>query len=350
MRPILRLDGKSGSYIDSRITLEGPFTVETWIRLDPGISNDDGILGRPGGADFNFFAGHFRIYGGPSQGDRIIAKRAMTPELWSHIAVTRNETGSFRIYIDGELDNAESQPLKDKLTDLDIGRVSPASGGTAASLAEYRIWNRCRTADEIRADFDRSFEGESLPTGLVKYFPGGGSWGKLHGGARVTRTLDAPPVLTAAEARVQAEKLAKYRALANNAGDIGHGKQLASTCQTCHTIAGQGANIGPNLSGAGAMNLEALLRSILTPNAAMEAGYRIFRVELNDDELIDGFLVSQDDQAVILRIPNSEDRRIPRKQIRRANFVRRSLMPEGLLEALPEKDATDLLGYLRTLK
>ena len=41
----------------------------------------------------------------------------------------------------------QSQPLKDKLTDLDIGRVSPASGGTAASLAEYRIWNRCRTAD-----------------------------------------------------------------------------------------------------------------------------------------------------------------------------------------------------------
>jgi len=185
---------------------------------------------------------------------------------------------------------------------------------------------------------------------LVTYFAGGGSWGKLHGSARVTRTLDPPPVLTAAEAHVQSEKLAKYRALANSSGDTSHGKQLATTCLTCHTIAGQGASIGPNLSGAGAMNLEALLRSILTPNAAMEAGYRIYRVELNDDELIDGFLVSQDNDAVILRIPNSEDRRIARKQIRRANFVRRSLMPEGLLEALPEKDATDLLAYLRTLK
>jgi len=80
------------------------------------------------------------------------------------------------------------------------------------------------------------------------------------------------------------------------------------------------------------------------------SGLPHLRVELNDDELIDGFLVSQDNDAVILRIPNSEDRRIPRKQIQRANFVRRSLMPEGLLEALPEKDATDLLAYLRTLK
>ncbi len=350
VRPVLRLNGKADSYVDSNITLEGPFTVETWIRLDPGIGNEDGILGRPGGADFNFYAGHFRVYGGPSHGDRIIAKRAMTPELWTHVAVTRDENGAFRIYLDGELDTADSKPLKEKFTDLDIGRVAPANGGTAAMLAEYRIWNRCRTGDEIRADFDHSFEGEPLPSGLAKYCSSSGSWGKLNGGARITRTLDPPPVLNGAEARVQAEKLAKYRAILEKPGDTAHGKQVGTICLPCHSIQGQGGNIGPNLSGAGAMNVEALLGSILTPNAAMEAGYRVFRVELNDDELIDGFLVSQDKDAVILRIPNSEDRRIARAQIRRANFVRRSLMPEGLLEALPEKDATDLLAYLRNLK
>jgi len=37
-------------------------------------------------------------------------------------------------------------------------------------------------------------------------------------------------------------------------------------------------------------------------------------VELYSDEIIDGFLVSQDKEAVILRIPNSEDRRIPQKR------------------------------------
>src|SRR5207237_9166614 len=123
------------------------------------------------------------------------------------------------------------------LTDRDISHVAPANDATAALLAEYRVWDRCRTADEIRADFDRSFEGEPLPTGLVTYFAGGGSWGKLHGSARVTRTLDPPPVLTAAEAHVQSEKLAKYRALANSSGDLSQGKPLAPTCPTCHTIA-----------------------------------------------------------------------------------------------------------------
>jgi len=67
-----------------------------------------------GGADFNFYGGHFRVYGGPAHGDRIIAKRAMTADLWTHVAVSRDETGRFRIYLDGELDNADGKPLKER--------------------------------------------------------------------------------------------------------------------------------------------------------------------------------------------------------------------------------------------
>lgn len=348
VRSVLRLDGNKESYVDSNLTLEGPFTVETWISLDANISNDDGILGRPGGADFNFYDARFRVYGGPAHGDRIVAKRKMTADLWTHLAVTRDDDGRFKIYLDGELDTADCQPLKETFERLDIGRVAPAKG-SAAKLAEYRVWDGCRNSEEIRADFDRSYEGQTNVPHLVHYFSGE-KWGKLNGNARITKTLDAPPLLTPAEARTQAEKLAKYRTLAEKSGDANHGKQLANACLACHTIQGQGANIGPNLSGAGAMNLDALLRSLLTPNAAMEAGYRIFRVELTNDEILDGFLVSQDAQAVILRIPNAEDRRIPRAEIRRTAFLRRSLMPENLLESFPDADATHLLSYLRTLK
>ena len=348
VRSVLRLDGNKDSYVDSNINLDGAFTVESWVCLDPNISNDDGILGRPGGADFNFYDGRFRVYGGPEHGDRIVAKRKMTPELWTHVCVTRDDEGRFKLYIDGELDNAECQPLKDAFTNLDIGRVAPAKG-TAGMLAEFRVWDRCRTAEEIRAEFDLSYEGETNVQHLVHHFFGE-RWGKLHGNAKVKKTLDPPPLLTLAEARSQSEKLAKYRLLAQNSGDAAKGKQLATACLACHAIQGQGAQIGPNLSGAGAMNIDAMLRSILTPNAAMEAGYRTFRVELNSDDILDGFLVSQDAQAVILRIPNAEDRRIPRSEIRRASYLRRSLMPENLLESLPDVDATHLLTYLRSLK
>ena len=82
----------------------------------------------------------------------------------------------------------------------------------------------------------------------------------------------------------------------------------------------------------------------------MEAGYRIFRVELKDDEVMDGILISQNKDAIVLRRPNTEDTRLAMKTVRRAEFTNRSMMPEGLLEGLQPGEVTDLFAYLQTLK
>ena len=95
---------------------------------------------------------------------------------------------------------------------------------------------------------------------------------------------------------------------------------------------------------------EELMRAILTPNAAMEAGYRAFRVELKGGDVLDGLLVSQDKEAIILRQPNREDQRILQEKIVRAGYTKTSIMPEGLLDAMPTPDVTDLFTYLKTLK
>jgi len=87
--------------------------------------------------------------------------------------------------------------------------------------------------------------------------------------------------------------------------------------------------MGPVLDGAGANGVESLLRNIVTPNAAMEAGYRRFRVETRDGEVQEGLLASQDDNAIVLRQPNSEDLRIPRSNVRRAGLPERPLCPKG---------------------
>jgi putative heme-binding domain-containing protein len=98
------------------------------------------------------------------------------------------------------------------------------------------------------------------------------------------------------------------------------------------------------------MGLEAVLRNILTPNAAMEPGYRIFRCELVNGDLVDAFYVSEDKDAFVIRQPGVPDRRLAKKDVRRTQYIRRSLMPEGLLDALNEEQVRDLLGYLMTLK
>jgi putative heme-binding domain-containing protein len=146
-------------------------------------------------------------------------------------------------------------------------------------------------------------------------------------------------------------KFAQYRSLANQAGDLARGQQVfATACGVCHTVKGLGGKIGPVLDGAGANGVEALLRNILTPNAAMEAGYRRFRVETRDGEVLDGLFISQDASALVLRQPNADDLRIPRGNVKRAAFTRLSVMPEGLLEGLKTEDVTDLFTYLKSLR
>ncbi|MEY4483392.1 MAG: hypothetical protein RL693_844, partial [Verrucomicrobiota bacterium] len=139
-------------------------------------------------------------------------------------------------------------------------------------------------------------------------------------------------------------------ALGHKPGSLENGKALSAICMACHTIGNTGGQIGPNLSGAGAMGLEGVLRNIMTPNAAMEAGYRIFRVEMKSGDIVDAFYVSEDKEALVVRQPGMQDRRIPKPEVRSTRYIRRSLMPEGLLDALNDQQVTDLMSYLMTLK
>jgi len=66
--------------------------------------------------------------------------------------------------------------------------------------------------------------------------------------------------------------------------------------------------------------------------------------------VFDGFLVRQDEKEIVLRQPNSEDKRIQRPKVKRAAFSRTSMMPEGLLEGIPAQDVKHLFAYLKTLK
>jgi putative heme-binding domain-containing protein len=213
------------------------------------------------------------------------------------------------------------------------------------------VWNVCRSPDEIRAFANVSLDRKTGVASALLYHGSGGAWGTLHGNARIERTADFPPLQTEAEARVLESKFARFRLLANQSGELARGQQLfVSTCGVCHTVKGLGGKIGPVLDGAGASGIEALLRNILTPNAAMEAGYRRFRVETRDGEVQEGLLVSQDDNSVVLRQPNTEDLRLSRRNIKRAGFTKLSIMPEGLLEGLKVEDVIDLFAYLKTLK
>jgi putative membrane-bound dehydrogenase-like protein len=349
-RSVLTLDGSNDAVAKSGLTLKGAFTVETWVRLDGKIDNNDSLLGSPGVLDLNFAGGIFRAYMGGTIRDAVVSAKPTSVGIWTHVALTRDAAGILRTYQDGELTGTSKSAQPHDLPGLTIGWSSPGAG-TLGAFAEYRIWNVERKPAEVRTNMTRTFAGEKLPQSLVfASASGDAAWGKLGKGAKVVRTTDAPPLLNAEQFAAVEQKTSRFTALAAKAGDAAKGKTLVALCQACHMINGQGGLIGPNLSGAGAMGMEAVIRNIIEPNAAIEAAYRIFQVKLKSGEVIEAFYVSEDAAAYVIRQAGGADRRVPKAEVASAKYLRRSLMPEGLLDGFTDEQVTDLFAYLKTLK
>ena len=76
----------------------------------------------------------------------------------------------------------------------------------------------------------------------------------------------------------------------------------------------------------------------------------VYKNLLKNGDLVDALYVSEDKAALVVRLPGTDDRRIPKSEIRSAKYLRRSLMPEGLLDAFTPEQVSDLFAYLKSLK
>ncbi len=353
--PVLSMAGGAGDFADSDLVIEGPFTVEAWVRLAEPLTNADGILCGTGKFDLNFHDARPRLWCGTGFGDVIIASRPVRPDTWTHVALTRDGTGTLALYLDGELDQTAALATPDRFEGLDVGRTTPNQGTTGA-LAEFRLWDIARTAEEIGAGFrQRLTPGTGTDTEhLTLVLPARGTppsdLASLSGKARIEGTADGPPAQTGEEARAEANRFGRFRALAGAPGDAARGEALfAQNCGSCHQVGGVGKDIGPVLDGVAAKGREGLLRSILTPNAGVESGYRTLVVRTAGGQLLTGFLASEEPDAILLRRQDRPDLRIPRSDIETLRFDSVSVMPEGLLDELDPQQVSDLFSYLRGL-
>lgn len=344
---VIRMPGKPDAKVGDPINLQGAFTVETWIRLDPGIGNQDSLLGARSGADFNFYGQQLRVHA-PQGGDVIVSNRKVEPDTWIHCAITRDTGGNFRIYFDGELDKDKGMVFAGPMTGLSLGATSTGNI-TAARYTEFRVWDIARSEEEIRANYRTNLAGQKVDH-LVQRISSD-AVPNLKSPASVEMTLDFPRLVTAAQATESAAKFARYRAITDNAGDPAAGRAIfQGTCMMCHQVKGEGMQIGPDLTGAGAMGRESLLRNVLDPNAQLESGYYRHDVTLKDGSMISGFMVEETKEALTLRPIGAEPKVIPRDMITKHDISKRSLMPEGLVGGMNDKQVNDLFTYLMTLK
>ena len=80
------------------------------------------------------------------------------------------------------------------------------------------------------------------------------------------------------------------------------GKALwAKTCATCHRLYGEGAQIGPDLTGAQRSNLRYVLENVVDPSASVVDKFRITLFFMDDDQLISGVPLQEDDKTVTVQ-------------------------------------------------
>jgi putative heme-binding domain-containing protein len=138
----------------------------------------------------------------------------------------------------------------------------------------------------------------------------------------------------------------KRRLVLAGAADLAAGREVARrTCLTCHRLHGEGAEVGPDLTGVGRSSLDALLANIIDPNQIIGAGYENVEVETKDGRTVSGRLVENTDARVRLVAAGPKEDTIARSDIAHLRVLEMSVMPEGL-EVMADADFRNMIWFL----
>jgi putative heme-binding domain-containing protein len=128
--------------------------------------------------------------------------------------------------------------------------------------------------------------------------------------------------------------------------DLAHGRAVyAKTCASCHKLFDEGGRVGPELAGSQRTSLDYLLDNVLDPSAIVPREYRAHVLRLADGRVVQGVIVEETPQIVVVQTPN-ETVRVPAGDIETRKESGLSMMPEGLLDRMSAEEVRDLVGYL----
>jgi len=142
----------------------------------------------------------------------------------------------------------------------------------------------------------------------------------------------------------------KYKRIATPAdlkkANLGNGRAVwAKNCASCHTLFGEGAKIGPELTGSQRANPEYILHKVLDPNAAVPKEAQVTQFVMLNGRVLSGLVKEQTAKVVVVQTP-TEVIRVLVSDIEKRETKPISLMPEGILATLTDTQVRDLLAYL----
>jgi putative heme-binding domain-containing protein len=144
------------------------------------------------------------------------------------------------------------------------------------------------------------------------------------------------------------ERVKAYDNLAVMKGKSDNGQAIfGRICVACHMADGQGVDYGPDLSQvASRLSRRDIIESIIDPNAKVDPKYITTNLETKDGEACTGFVVSETEEEVTLRIGGGKNHTVKKSDINKRESVKQSSMPEGLAGGMSSSEFLDLLAYL----
>lgn len=138
--------------------------------------------------------------------------------------------------------------------------------------------------------------------------------------------------------------------LSNRNFKQGKAMYSAITCGRCHSIQGEGGNIGPELTKLSTrFSKKDILEAIILPNKIISDQYAATQFVLKNGQTIVGSLISQDKDAYFVSqnpFAPTNLLKILKKEVASSKYSSVSIMLPGLINGLNEEELKDLMAYL----
>jgi cytochrome c oxidase cbb3-type subunit 3 len=153
----------------------------------------------------------------------------------------------------------------------------------------------------------------------------------------------------------------EMKAPAKPVGNAEHGKQLfygEANCSLCHTVAGKGGRVGPELTAVGGSRTrEAIIDSVRNPSRRLAWGltestkefpqeYETVTVVTADGTEIKGVALNEDNFSVQMMDASEQIYLLEKDKLRSFKKSRESMMPVYKPDLLSDKDLDDIVAYL----
>lgn len=143
------------------------------------------------------------------------------------------------------------------------------------------------------------------------------------------------------------EIVKKYAQSAEQSGNNQRGAVLfAQHCAVCHQMRGEGARVGPDLSGIASRPKPAILADIMDPSRDISPDFTNYVVATKQGQVLMGLLVAETPGGVRLRRQQAAEDFVSRADIEELRSNSKSMMPEGFEERFNEQELSDLLEFL----